>query len=73
MLTLSVATVVVCGQGCYGYRDIVDPCYPERYEYMARKEVKALIALVRQLGSLTVNAGFTDKEFHYDLRTRTAK
>jgi len=24
--------------GCH-YRDIVDPCYPDRYEYMARKEV----------------------------------
>jgi hypothetical protein len=36
----------------------------------ARKEVKAFIALVRRLGSLTVDAGYTDKEFHYDLRTR---
>src|SRR4051812_16975161 len=25
--------------GWYGYREIVDPCYPERYNYMARKEV----------------------------------
>jgi hypothetical protein len=27
--------------GCVGYRDVVDPCYPERYEYAAREEVKA--------------------------------
>jgi hypothetical protein len=26
--------------GCYGYRDLVDPCYPQRYEHMARVEVK---------------------------------
>ena len=25
--------------GCYGYRDLVDPCYPERYEYASRKEL----------------------------------
>jgi hypothetical protein len=29
--------------GCI-YRNLVDPCYPERYEYMARKEVNAGIA-----------------------------
>jgi hypothetical protein len=26
--------------GCYGYHDLVDPCYPQRYEYAARQEVK---------------------------------
>ena len=26
--------------GCAAYRDIVDPCWPERYNYMARQEVK---------------------------------
>jgi hypothetical protein len=30
--------------GCYTYRDLVDPCYPERYEYAARKEVNAAFA-----------------------------
>src|SRR5437016_5223095 len=29
--------------GCYGYRDIVDPCYPERYEYAARQNVRAAL------------------------------
>lgn len=27
--------------GCVTYHDLVDPCYPQRYEYMARQEVKA--------------------------------
>ncbi len=31
-------------QGCVGYRDVVDPCYPERYNYAAREEVKAAFA-----------------------------
>jgi len=29
--------------GCY-YRDIVDPCYPQRYEYAARMEVNQALA-----------------------------
>ena len=31
-----------CGSGwgnCQAYRNLVDPCYPQRYEFMARKEV----------------------------------
>ena len=27
--------------GCYAYHDLVDPCYPQRYEFMARHEVKS--------------------------------
>jgi hypothetical protein len=30
--------------GCYGYRDLVDPCYPERYEYASRKELHEAFA-----------------------------
>src|SRR5947209_13330680 len=30
--------------GCHTYRDLVDPCYPERYEYAARQEVHAALA-----------------------------
>jgi hypothetical protein len=30
--------------GCYHYANVVDPCYPARYEYMARREVKAAFA-----------------------------
>jgi hypothetical protein len=40
------AAVLCCaagvgGLGCYTYRDLVDPCYPERYNFQARKEVVA--------------------------------
>src|SRR5271165_4337244 len=50
---LGSAVVAASGLGCCGpglglgtgtgqtYRDIVDPCYPERYNDMARKEVNA--------------------------------
>jgi hypothetical protein len=30
--------------GCLGYRDLVDPCYPWRYNYMAQKEVNMALA-----------------------------
>jgi hypothetical protein len=30
--------------GCWNYRDCVDPCYPMRYNYMARQEVNAAFA-----------------------------
>jgi hypothetical protein len=30
--------------GCYEYRNLVDPCYPVRYELMARQEVDAAFA-----------------------------
>src|SRR5258707_14958922 len=30
--------------GCYTYREVVDPCYPERYEPMARQEVHGAFA-----------------------------
>jgi hypothetical protein len=32
------------GVGCYAWRDCVDPCYPQRYEAMARQEVHAAFA-----------------------------
>lgn len=31
------------GGGCY-YRDVVDPCWPERYAYLSRQEVNAALA-----------------------------
>jgi len=41
----TVTTVGLSGAvlGCY-YRDIVDPCYPQRYEYAARMEVNQALA-----------------------------
>src|SRR5581483_323503 len=44
---LSKAVLLACGgaalagSGCYEYRELVDPCYPQRYEYMSRKEENA--------------------------------
>jgi len=32
------------GMGCYQYGKCVDPCYPMRYNYMARQEVNAAMA-----------------------------
>lgn len=33
-----------CPEGCCWYRSIVDPCYPERYNYMSRTLVNAAMA-----------------------------
>lgn len=44
---LAKAVLLACGgaslagSGCYEYRELVDPCYPQRYEYMSRKETNA--------------------------------
>ena len=38
------------GLGCVTYRDLVDPCYPERYNSEARKEVVASYAPQEQNG-----------------------
>jgi hypothetical protein len=32
---------LLASTGCWSYKDFVDPCYPERYESMARHEVYA--------------------------------
>ena len=34
---------IVMANGCY-YRDLVDPCYPQRYNYAARMEVNQALA-----------------------------
>jgi hypothetical protein len=39
-VTACVTGAVTLAGGCY-YRDLVDPCYPERYEYAARQEILA--------------------------------
>ena len=46
----AVALFAAAGSGCVGYRDIVDPCYPERYAYAARKEVHEIFATQVQNG-----------------------
>lgn len=39
----AAAASLACGiltlTGCYGFRDLVDPCYPWRYNYQAQQEV----------------------------------
>jgi hypothetical protein len=40
---LCVCATAFAGSGCY-YRDVVDPCWPERYTYLARQEVNASLA-----------------------------
>jgi hypothetical protein len=39
----------------------------------ARQQARAFAAWVRQLGTLTQATTYTDKEFHYDIRLKTAK
>jgi hypothetical protein len=34
-----LASGLAAATGCCGYYDVVDPCYPARYNYAARKEV----------------------------------
>jgi hypothetical protein len=38
---LTTALLGLGSQGCWLYQDLVDPCYPDRYNYAARKEVDA--------------------------------
>lgn len=40
-LGLGWALVLFGGSGCYRYRELIDPCWPDRYNYMARRELKA--------------------------------
>ena len=37
-------SALVMANGCCYYRDLVDPCYPQRYEYAARMEVNQALA-----------------------------
>lgn len=52
--------------GCYGYRDLVDPCYPERYDFAARQEVKASFAPQVQNGHILDQ---TMWNYHFDAGT----
>ena len=51
-VALGCGAAVAGAGGCYGYRDLVDPCYPERYEYMARTEVHGAFAPQVQNGHI---------------------
>src|SRR5262245_20877685 len=39
MLAIAGLTGVAVGSGCAPYRNMVDPCWPERYNYVAQREV----------------------------------
>jgi len=41
---LGGALALAGSQGCWEYRQLVDPCYPDRYEYAAAKCVDANLA-----------------------------
>jgi hypothetical protein len=40
-LGLGWTFVLLGGLGCYRYRELIDPCWPDRYNYMARRELTA--------------------------------
>jgi hypothetical protein len=65
---LVLASCPAWGAGCYTYRDLVDPCYPQRYEAESRKVV---------YGSLTpqVNNGHVLDQtvWNYDFEPGTDK
>jgi hypothetical protein len=41
---LTVTGGLTLGSGCDCYRNLVDPCYPERYEYATRVETESAMA-----------------------------
>jgi len=41
---LGVSGALALGGGCEAYRYLVDPCYPERYEFASRQETVASMA-----------------------------
>src|SRR5947209_1669583 len=44
LLATGLAGVLAVGAGCDCYRNLVDPCYPARYEFQSRQEVNAAMA-----------------------------
>jgi hypothetical protein len=44
VMTACGAALLASAGGCYALHGCYDPCYPERYEYMARQEVNAASA-----------------------------
>jgi hypothetical protein len=55
-ITKTLAGVALTGGftsgGCYHYQKVVDPCWPERYEYKARQEVISAFAPQVQNGHI---------------------
>ncbi|MSR32530.1 MAG: hypothetical protein EXR99_13610 [Gemmataceae bacterium] len=62
---LLVPTLAVIG-GCFGYRDVVDPYYPKRYQVQARNSVRNLV------NTQVENGAILDKtvwDFYFDKGT----
>jgi hypothetical protein len=58
---------IMAAGGCYGYHDLVDPCYPQRYSYAARQEVK------QSFGPQVQNGHILDQTvWNYDFEAGTA-
>jgi hypothetical protein len=62
---LACAAASAAGGGCY-YRDIVDPCWPERYNYLARQEVNGSLAPQVQNGHVLDQ---TVWNYHFEVGT----
>jgi hypothetical protein len=69
------AVVMVCGAGlgaslvgCAHYSDWVDPCWPARYNYMARQEIKAAMSPQVENGHI-----LDQTIWNYHFETGTAK
>ena len=46
---LGCAGALAGSNGCFWYHDLVDPCYPERYEHVARQNThEALMVYARK-------------------------
>src|SRR5213082_973967 len=54
--------------GCYGYRDLVDPCWPERYWYSSQQLEKAAMAPQVQNGHVLDQ---TVWNYHFEPGTAT--
>lgn len=44
MLAICLSSGLAASTGCYCYNNLVDPCYPQRYNFAARREVCAALA-----------------------------
>jgi hypothetical protein len=64
--TVVAACAAAASAGCYEYRDLVDPCYPQRYNYMCRQEVNAGMAPQVQNGQVLDQ---TVWNYFFDLNT----
>ena len=58
----------IAALGCYTWGDVVDPCYPQRYEFAARQEVKQAFSPQVQNGHILDQ---TVWNYHFEPGTAT--